>query len=183
MADANITKHALASSLKNLMREKSFDKISVSDICDGCGMNRKSFYYHFKDKYDLVEWIFKTDIVDKMDFAGYDKGWDLLLDLCGKFYAEKDFYRAAFKIDGQNGFKDYVLQTLEPIAKYFMQGNAYKIEADEFGITFFGDAFLTAVMRWLREGMVLEPEAFVTRIRSVSVGLAEIVIEDEKDNP
>ena len=64
-----------------------------------------------------------------------------------------------------------------------MQGNAYKIEADEFGITFFGDAFLTAVMRWLREGMVLEPEAFVTRIRSVSVGLAEIVIEDEKDNP
>ena len=180
MADSNVTKHALASVLKQLMMEKPFDKISVSDICDGCGMNRKSFYYNFKDKYDLEEWIFKTDIVETMDFAGYDKGWDLLLDLCGKFYEERDFYRAAFKIEGQNGFKDYVLHTLEPIAKYFMQGNGYRVEADEFALTFFGDAFLTAVMRWLREGMVLEPEAFVNKIRSASVGLAEIVIEDEK---
>lgn len=181
MADSNVTKHALASTLKQLMLEKPFDKISVSDICDGCGMNRKSFYYHFKDKYDLVEWIFRTDIVETMNFAGYDKGWDLLLDLCGKFYEERDFYRAAFKIEGQNGFKDYVLHTLEPIAKYFMQGNAYGVEADEFALTFFGDAFLTAVMRWLREGMVLEPESFVNKIRSASVGLAEIVIEDEKE--
>ena len=58
MADSNITKNALATSLKKLMREKPFEKISVSDICDDCGMNRKSFYYHFKDKYDLVNWIF-----------------------------------------------------------------------------------------------------------------------------
>ena len=50
MADSNITKNALAASLKNLMREKPFEKISVSDICEACGMNRKSFYYHFKDK-------------------------------------------------------------------------------------------------------------------------------------
>ena len=54
MPDANITKSALASSMKRLMKEKPFTKISVIDICEGCGMNRKSFYYHFKDKYDLV---------------------------------------------------------------------------------------------------------------------------------
>ena len=47
MPDANITKNALASSMKKLMKEKAFSKISVIDICEGCGMNRKSFYYHF----------------------------------------------------------------------------------------------------------------------------------------
>ena len=53
MADSNITKRALASALKELMNEKPFARISVSDICTRCDMNRKSFYYHFKDKYDL----------------------------------------------------------------------------------------------------------------------------------
>lgn len=64
MADSNITKQALAGALKELIEEQSFEKISVSDICEGCGMNRKSFYYHFKDKYDLVNWIFDTEFVE-----------------------------------------------------------------------------------------------------------------------
>ena len=58
MADSNITKKALAEALKELMEEKSFEKINIGDICEKCEMNRKSFYYHFKDKYDLVNWIF-----------------------------------------------------------------------------------------------------------------------------
>ena len=58
MAESNITKNALADALKSLMREKNFDKISVLDICEKCNMNRKSFYYHFRDKYDLLNWIF-----------------------------------------------------------------------------------------------------------------------------
>ena len=60
MADSNITKRALASALKELMNEKPFARISVSDICTKCEMNRKSFYYHFKDKYNLVNWIYNT---------------------------------------------------------------------------------------------------------------------------
>ena len=58
MADSNITKRALASALKELMESTPFSKITVSDICAKCNMNRKSFYYHFKDKFDLVNWIF-----------------------------------------------------------------------------------------------------------------------------
>ena len=54
MADSNITKRTLASALKELMESTPFTKITVSDICAKCNMNRKSFYYHFKDKFDLV---------------------------------------------------------------------------------------------------------------------------------
>lgn len=57
MADSNITKKALAASLKELMTEQSFEKINVTQICERCDMNRKSFYYHFKDKYDLINWL------------------------------------------------------------------------------------------------------------------------------
>ncbi len=50
MTDSNITKKALAAALKDLMKTTSFEKISIQDICEKCHMNRKSFYYHFKDK-------------------------------------------------------------------------------------------------------------------------------------
>ena len=54
MADSNITKRALAAALKSLLAERPFAKVSVREICEACGMSRKSFYYHFKDKYELL---------------------------------------------------------------------------------------------------------------------------------
>ena len=63
MADQSITKRALCTALKELMEEEPFQKISVADICARCDMNRKSFYYHFRDKYDLVNWIFDTEFI------------------------------------------------------------------------------------------------------------------------
>ena len=69
MADSNITKNALAVSMKKLMEKKPFSKISVGDICEDCGMNRKSFYYHFRDKYDLVNWIFYVDFIERMEWS------------------------------------------------------------------------------------------------------------------
>lgn len=50
------TKRALEASLKNLLAQKPLDKITINDIATDCGINRMTFYYHFKDIYDLVEW-------------------------------------------------------------------------------------------------------------------------------
>lgn len=50
------TKRALEASLKNLLAQKPLDKITIHDIATDCGINRMTFYYHFKDIYDLVEW-------------------------------------------------------------------------------------------------------------------------------
>ena len=51
---SQITKRALEQSLKNLLREKPLSKITVTDITEDCGISRMTFYYHFKDIYDLV---------------------------------------------------------------------------------------------------------------------------------
>ena len=74
MADSNITKKALAGALKELMDTKPFQKISVSDICERCQMNRKSFYYHFKDKYDLMNWIYDTEFIGVAKNKNYQSG-------------------------------------------------------------------------------------------------------------
>ena len=75
--------------MKKLMRQRPFEKISVSDICNDCGINRKSFYYHFRDKYDLVNWIFYVGFVGGMDVANYESGWDCLSDVLHYFYSER----------------------------------------------------------------------------------------------
>ena len=69
MADSNITKRALAAALRELMEQMPFDKIQVGQICEICNMNRKSFYYHFKDKYDLINWIFALKIQGQNSFS------------------------------------------------------------------------------------------------------------------
>ena len=54
---SKLTKRALAASLKKLLAQKPLSKITIADITEDCGMNRMTFYYHFQDIYDLIDWI------------------------------------------------------------------------------------------------------------------------------
>ncbi|MFR1342509.1 MAG: TetR family transcriptional regulator [Anaerovoracaceae bacterium] len=62
---SQITKKAIEASLKNLLLKKPFDKITINDIAEDCGISRMTFYYHFKDIYDLVEWACEEDAKKK----------------------------------------------------------------------------------------------------------------------
>ena len=112
MADSNITKRALAAALKELMAEKSFSRINVADICEKCDMNRKSFYYHFKDKYDLVNWIFDTEFLSLLYRQYTAVNWDMIEALCRYFYENRSFYRKAFEIEGQNSFTEHFYELM-----------------------------------------------------------------------
>lgn len=58
---SQVTKRALEASLKNLLLKKPLEKITINDITEDCGINRMTFYYHFKDIYDLIEWCCVED--------------------------------------------------------------------------------------------------------------------------
>lgn len=68
------TKRMLADSLKRAMSQKSFSKITVSEIIKDCGINRKTFYYHFEDIYALLKWMFDEEAIEVV------KHFDLLVD-------------------------------------------------------------------------------------------------------
>lgn len=63
MSESLITKEAIANGLKQVMKGKPFGKVTVTDITTACGLNRQSFYYHFHDKYDLLNWIFCNEVL------------------------------------------------------------------------------------------------------------------------
>lgn len=56
------TKKMLASTLISLMKKKPLSKISISEIVKECQINRKTFYYHFEDIYDLLEWHLEQEV-------------------------------------------------------------------------------------------------------------------------
>lgn len=176
--DSNITKKALSAAMKRLMNDKPFSKISVGDICDVCGMNRKSFYYHFKDKYSLVNWIYYTEFVDTIYDRSYEDGWTLMEDICRYFYENRRFYTNALQVTGQNSFRDYFTEVLHPIIHIYLK-EIFSSSADlNFFETFFTDAMLAALERWLMDNPCLEPDKFVALLRDSITCVALKIVKD-----
>ena len=58
---SKLTKNSLEQSLKNLLKTKPLNRITINDLVEDCGISRMTFYYHFQDIYDLVEWSCLAD--------------------------------------------------------------------------------------------------------------------------
>ena len=65
-------------------------------------MNRKSFYYHFRDKYDLVNSISKLSSLRRCSAAPMRAPWALIGDLCEYFYENRAFYHNALSVEGRD---------------------------------------------------------------------------------
>ena len=172
MADSNITKKALAAALKDLMTKMPFSKISVGDICELCQMNRKSFYYHFKDKYDLVNWMFYTEFVVFVREKENKDPYDLLLNICTYFENNKKFYRKIIKYDGQNSFFNYFYELLMPAIQGVVSDLFTDDENKNFFMTFFAESFIMAIKRWLTTS-IMPADKFVSLLQSTIYGAAD----------
>ena len=93
---SNITKKALEASLKKLMLKKPLDKITIRDITDDCGISRMTFYYHFQDIYDLVEWCCIEDATAALQGKKTGDTWNEgLVQIFEAVLGTKDFMRDA----------------------------------------------------------------------------------------
>lgn len=95
------TKQALAESLKKLMRAKPFSKITVTEIVNDCGVNRKTFYYHFEDIYALLSWIFEEEAVNIIRKFYLLNDYDEAIEFIYEYISEnKDLLRNAYDAFG-----------------------------------------------------------------------------------
>ena len=177
MSDSQITKKALAESMKKLMEERPMQKINISDIVEGCIMNRQSFYYHFKDKYDLVNWIYNTEFIVTIKDLSIPS-WELLEKICNYFYVNKSFYRNAFQVTGQNSFSEYFIEVLHPILTVQLNDVFKNNKNVDFYATFFADAIRVSISRWLMEGAEIPPDEFVQLLKNAVEGVTKTFLEN-----
>ncbi len=193
MADSNITKQALSAALKELMDEHSFEKISVSDICEKCHMNRKSFYYHFKDKYDLANWIFDTEFlellrehsIDVLDSAGsFNERWDGIEIICKYFYQNRSFYRRILKVEGQNSFTEHFRDFLYPIMRTRVESLLGQTDVPRMVYDFVVDGFVCAIERWLLDKNCITSDEFMYNLKKLLqlliTGINRRIVDDPK---
>ena len=165
ISDSVSAKTALAKTMRQLLEVTSFSKISVSSLCNACGINRKSFYYHFKDKYDLVCWIFESEVGHMMITNSYASDWDVLLDMCKYLDENRSFYAKVLRIDGQNSFREFFGKTVAECVRFYYNGRINSPDDLEFLSRFLAGALLLSIMEWIADPDPVPPEEFTEQLR------------------
>lgn len=166
MPDSSLTKRALAQAIKELMNEKPLVKISIADIVDRCQMNRQSFYYHFRDKYDLVNWIFYTELITELQNSPNKDEYEELKNICRYLYDNRAFYINALKFTGQNSFYEYFGDVIYQLLKAAFNESFGNSDQSDFNAMFYADALRACIFRWLTSGAKMHSDEFVGKIRS-----------------
>lgn len=162
MGGANNTKNLLAESLQDLMRTHPLEKISVNDIVEHAGVGRNTFYYHFADKYDLVNWCFQKGIMQFLTESPSLGNWQSIVEQLEQYFREHQvFYTNALSYTGQNNLRDYIQQFLSGVLvqrlreAQAMQGQKEELSESElrFAGNFLSGALMGILLPWVQSGM------------------------------
>lgn len=153
-----LTKKALAASLEKLLQQKALDKITVKDITDDCGVNRQTFYYHFHDIYELVEWIFQEGAAKFMEEHDDASEWKSnILRLMELLEKKKvlicNVYRSVNRHQAEIFLQDLVRPALKEIVAAFASGMELEQDDFDFTVNFFSFAFIGILIDWVSHGM------------------------------
>jgi probable dihydroxyacetone kinase regulator len=156
----------LAGSLKKLMIVKPLNKISIHEITEDCGVNRQTFYYHFHDIFDLLEWMFKGEALalfqDRDESFSLNEGVLRLLRyiqnnealcLCtlqslGHAHLRKFFYE---------GINSVILSVVNEYAADLNVAEKRKV----FIAHFYTVSFAGFIEHWLQEGLGDDPDEII----------------------
>ncbi len=174
MANNRITKETFAKALKELLQERPLTKISVKDITEQCELSRNAFYYHFKDKYELINWIFYDDMIRNVNsFDDPSKLTDSFVNVCKCLYKEREFYFACFQYVGQNSLFEtlhgmyYELWKMNLETRY-MQSNVQLSEEElDLMAKLNAYALVGIITDWVKKGMHNNYMSYFERVRSL----------------
>lgn len=113
------TKDLLAESLKELAESKAVDKITIKELTQNCGLTSPTFYNHFRDKYELMAWIYNQRVEASMkNFGRGDSFEDVICKWMEIVLEDEKFFLNLLKnAVGQNSFRyatnDYAIGLLE----------------------------------------------------------------------
>lgn len=166
---SDITKRALEASLKNLLLKKPLNKITISDIAEDCGISRMTFYYHFKDIYDLVEWSCSEDAAKAL--AGkktYDTWQDGLLNLFEAVLENKPIILNVYHSVSREQVERYLYavtyKLLIDVIKEQSEGMNIRQDDKERIAHFYKYAFVGVMLDWVRKDMREDPKIIVSHL-------------------
>ena len=167
-------KRFIAAEFKKLVKIKPIKKITVNDITTHCQISRGTFYYHFKDKQDLVNWIYRTEVImpvranlieslNQGQSSDTESSNALIFQL---LYQQKDFFCQAIKLTGQNSLSDTIMEEARENIRLIKERHLQEVDLDHSSqndfVAFVNEHVAmfnsSAVVQWLLDGMSRPPE-------------------------
>lgn len=160
------TKRDLAEALLAVMEHQPLEKITVNDIVTKCGVSRQTFYRHFKDKYDLVNWYFEIQV--QKSFALIKDSRTLIEALTKKFEFINEqyvFFRNAFMIDNCNSLVNYDYNYIYHFYESIIVPKVGTITDDiRFTLEFYCHASIDMTVEWVRNDRPVKPSIIAERL-------------------
>ena len=178
---SQVTKRALEQSLKNLLLKKPLTKITVGDITDDCGINRMTFYYHFKDIYDLVEWSCLEDAKRALDEKKtYDTWQQGLLQIFKAVQENKPFilnvYRCVHREQVEKYLQPLVDQLLLNVINEEAAGITVRDEDKQCIAQVYSYMFIGLMLDWIKDDMREDPQQIVEKLSKLIKGSVSVAL-------
>ena len=172
---STITKQALEASLKQMMLKKPLDKITIRDITEACGISRMTFYYHFKDIYDLVEWVCVEDASRALQGKKtYDTWQEGFLHIFQYVLDNRAFVARTYHSLSREHLERYlyheVYDLLWGVVEEKATGLSVREEDRAFIAHLYKYALVGLVLEWIGGGMKGEPREIIDRLELVIRG-------------
>ena len=149
---------------------------------DHAGVGRNTFYYHFEDKYDLVNWYFQSGVTQFLVERSAYASWNALLEAVEDYLLEnKVFYCNALAYTGQNSLQQYILDYLSSIFMQRAKELRPGIGADENLLVgrFFAGALMGILQPWVLGGMKTNTTRPSQAVPLLSVDELEVILRGE----
>lgn len=175
----------LAESLKALIQTEPFEKITIREIVDRVGTTRVTFYNHFRDKYELVEWIIHKQVIEPVGILlqhGMIK--EALVLIFEKIYEDRDFYRQAVKMEGQNSLTEIIEKSIHEILLQILTVKDQEMKTrypwlDKNMISaYYANSLAYIVILWIRIDMKVPPADMADIYRYVGQHSMEDVLQE-----
>ena len=154
----------LIESFKELAKRIPIEKITIQEIAEGAGVIRPTFYNHFQDKYQLLEYIFKSEVIMPVKpLIQNDMLDDAVVLIFVRMLEDKEFYGRVYRLQGQNSFESIVKDSLYEILLDFIREysqdkvSRYKLLSHETLARYYSEFLGFIFIVWIRDGMIVSP--------------------------
>jgi len=181
------TKIILAQALMRLMQEKNLDSITMEQLISASKLSRRTFYNHFKDKQDLVCWIFDWDVNNNLGVA------DIIIDKAGQkkyfidalrnhMYRNRSFYVNAIRSTVGNELRKHIFAFIYGYRHQQILKILGDRELDPEGIKFLTSYFTHAIVGntidWVENGMPCPPNSLDGGYRDVTNRCMRFILDE-----
>ena len=178
---SDLTKKALAEALKNRLSKTTLKNITIKDLTDDCGLNRQTFYYHFSDIYELMEWIFvdEANRILNLDYIDYDIK-TMLEKIFNCVHDNEKLILNAYKSTDKSLLDNFLKSWIRPIITHIItkrvEGRNISDEDRDFVIDVCVTVVLGITFQWLENGMEDNLSGKADKLMTLLDGNIEMVL-------